>query len=66
MENICRLFVRHLIFMGLTFLFLYIVALTFTAPVNFTTWSIDACVIFSTLAHVCALFVHGYFLDRYA
>jgi hypothetical protein len=52
--------------MGLTFLFLYIVALTFTAPVNFTTWSIDACVIFSTLAHVSALFVHGYFLDRYA
>ena len=52
--------------MGLTFLFLYIVALTFTAPVNFTAWSIDARVIFSALAHVSALFLHGYYVDRYA
>jgi len=51
--------------MGITFLFLYIVALTFAAPVNFTTWAIDARVIFSALAHVSALFVHGYFIERY-
>lgn len=64
MENILRSLCRHLVFMVMSFAFLYIVVVTFSAPINFNNWGIDGRIIFSCVAHVGAMFLHGYWLEH--
>lgn len=64
MEAIAKILVRHIMFILMSFTFFYIVAVTFTAPLNFTTWGLDGRVIFACIAHAAALVLHGYFIDR--
>lgn len=64
MENIIRTMCRHLVFVVMAFLFFYIVCVTFTAPIDFTTWGLDARVVFATMSHVGAVILHGYWYEH--
>ena len=64
MENIIRTLCRHLVFIAMTFLFFYIVCVTFTAPTNYTTWDVGARFVFAAMAHVGAVFLHGYWYEH--
>ena len=64
MENILRTLCRHLVFMVMSFAFLYIVVVSFSAPLNFTNWGIDGRVIFATIAHVVAAILHAYWFEH--
>lgn len=65
MELIAKFLVRHAIFVAMSFVSLYLVALTFTAPVNFFSWEIGARVLFSVSAHVIAFIMHGWWFDNH-
>ena len=65
MELIAKFLVRHAIFVAMSFLSLYLVALTFSAPVNFFNWEIGARVLFSVSAHVVAFIMHGWWWEEF-
>lgn len=65
MELLAKFLVRHAIFVAMSFLSLYLVALTFTAPFNFFVWDLGARVLFSMLAHVIAFIMHAWWWDHY-
>jgi hypothetical protein len=64
MELIAKFLVRHAIFVAMSFLSLYLVALTFTAPINFFTWDLGGRVLFAVSAHVIAFIMHGWWFDN--
>lgn len=64
MELIAKFIVRHLVIVAMSFTSLYLVALTFTAPINFFGWDIGARVIFSMSAHIGAILMHAWWYDH--
>jgi uncharacterized integral membrane protein len=64
MESILKAIVRHFIMVLMSFVSLYIIALTFTAPFNYYSWSLDGRLIFAIIAHIVAAILHAYYLDR--
>lgn len=64
MEDIARILLRHLVFIGMAFFALYIFVVSFGASVNFFNWGIDARVLFATFAHISALLMHGYWMEN--
>lgn len=65
MEQIAKFLLRHAIFVCLSFVSLYLVALTFTAPINFFRWDIGARVLFAVSAHIVAGIMHGWWWEHY-
>lgn len=65
MELIAKFLVRHAIFVVMSFLSLYLVALTFTAPFNFFSWDLGARVLFSVSSHLIAAIMHGWWWEEF-
>lgn len=64
MENILRSIVRHLVFIVMSFVTLYLVGLTLGAKANYLAWSFDAKFWFGLFANACAVGIHGYWYEN--
>jgi hypothetical protein len=64
MENVLRFIVRHLVFIVMAFLALYLVGLTFGAEANYFSWSIDAKFWFGFFANSIAVAIHSYWYEN--
>ena len=64
MEKILRFIVRHLVFIIMALLALYLIGLTFGAEANYFDWSIDAKFWFGFFANSIAVAIHGYWFEN--
>lgn len=64
MENILRFIARHLVFISMSFIALYLIGLTLGANSNYFAWSIDAKFWFGFFANSLAVGMHAYFLSE--
>lgn len=65
MENILRFIVRHLVFIVMAFLALYLIGLTLGAQPNYFSWSIDNKFWFGFFANCIAIGMHGYWYENH-
>lgn len=64
MENILRSIVRHLVFIVMAFVGLYLVGLTLGAEPNYFAWSLDAKFWFGLFSNAFAVGIHGYWYEN--
>lgn len=64
MENILRFIVRHLVFIVMSFVGLYLVGLTLGAESNYFSWSLDAKFWFGFFSNAVAIAMHGYWYEN--
>lgn len=65
MENILKFIVRHLVFIVMAFLGLYLVGLTLGAEANYFSWRIDAKFCFGLFANIIAVAIHCYWYENH-
>jgi len=60
METIFRGAIRHIIFILLAFVVLYIIAVSFGAPLNYFSWSEAPTFLFGAVVNISAVGMHIY------
>ena len=64
MEKIVKFLVRHLVFIVMSFIGLYLVGLTVGAEPNYFAWAFDAKFWFGFFANGIAIAMHGYWWEN--
>ena len=64
MENILKFLVRHLVFIVMAFVGLYLVGLTLGSEPNYFSWSLDAKFWFGLFSNAVAIALHSYWYEN--
>lgn len=64
MENILRFIVRHLVFIVMSFVGLYLIGLTLGSEPNYFSWSFDAKFWFGLFSNAVAVGMHSYWYEN--
>lgn len=64
MENILKFLVRHLVFIVMAFVSLYLIGLTIGGEPNYFAWALHAKFCFGIFANLCAVGIHAYWWEN--